>query len=410
MRPFTSTISHRRSPAPAAGRRCGPIARTERRPPRATAGRPRRGRGRSAPPIRRAAVRAFGDGRVCRRRRRHGAARRGRAGARCASSSGSTPGRSPRARHRTGQLRRNRDRRAAAGRRRRRRHGRGHSPAERRPRATPARRPPPGRTSADAAPTSRRRPRRSRRAICSTPEPHRRAGGASAARTSRSTPGRASRSSPPATKSSSRARRWPAGRSTTSTASRSAAVVAPHGGVAEHAPAGDDSIDALARTRSTRCASADVHRLLGRQFGRRARPASSTRSAGARRADLSRHRRQAGQADGVRHRRRQAVLRHARQSDVVPVERVHPARAVPARDGAPAALRAAHVRAPLGRRIVSQAGRHQFYTVRLARRRRVSRIQRLGRDHQPVTGRRVHRDSRRSDTVEEGTVVEVTLF
>ena len=54
------------------------------------------------------------------------------------------------------------------------------------------------------------------------------------------------------------------------------------------------------------------------------------------RDDLSRHRGQAGQADRVREDRKaqDAVLRHARQPDVVPVERVHAARAVPARAGA----------------------------------------------------------------------------
>ena len=61
-----------------------------------------------------------------------------------------------------------------------------------------------------------------------------------------------------------------------------------------------------------------------------------------------------------------AVLRHARQPDVVPVERLHPAGAVPARARAAAAAHAAHrtraARAAASRR---RSNRHQFYTVRL---------------------------------------------
>ena len=62
---------------------------------------------------------------------------------------------------------------------------------------------------------------------------------------------------------------------------------------------------------------------------------------------------------------RHAVFRDARQPDLVPVQRVRVAPAVPSRDRALAAAGRQNVRVPLGRRIVSQAGRLQFYTVRL---------------------------------------------
>ena len=51
------------------------------------------------------------------------------------------------------------------------------------------------------------------------------------------------------------------------------------------------------------------------------------------------------------------------------------------------------VRVPLGRRIASTAGRHQFYTVRLRERRGLSRVQRIGRHHQPLASRWLHRNS-----------------
>ena len=104
-------------------------------------------------------------------------------------------------------------------------------------------------------------------------------------------------------------------------------------------------------------------------------------------------------------------LRHARQSDLVPVERVHPARAVSPRHGAAAAYSQPRtVRVPLGRRIVSPAGRHQFYTVRLHGGGAHPGVQRLRRHHQPVAGRRLHRDSADQSVVERGTMVDVTLF
>ena len=60
-----------------------------------------------------------------------------------------------------------------------------------------------------------------------------------------------------------------------------------------------------------------------------------------------------------------ARVRHARQSHVVPDERLRAARAVPAPAGPPAGASAARVTAPLTRRVASSLGRHQFYTVRL---------------------------------------------
>ena len=64
--------------------------------------------------------------------------------------------------------------------------------------------------------------------------------------------------------------------------------------------------------------------LLGRQFRRRARSHPRRRRAHGRGA-VSRHRRQARQADAVRHYQGYAGLRHARLSHLVPVERLHAA-------------------------------------------------------------------------------------
>ena len=61
------------------------------------------------------------------------------------------------------------------------------------------------------------------------------------------------------------------------------------------------------------------------------------------------------------------------------------------------------VRAPLGTRIVSPAGRHQFYTVRLRDGVAYPGVQGIRRDHEPVAGRRVHRDSRGSEHGRGGT-------
>ena len=99
----------------------------------------------------------------------------------------------------------------------------------------------------------------------------------------------------------------------------------------------------------------------------------------------------------------------ARKSNVMPLERLHPAGAVSPRDGSIAHLRTAHRQRKLGKRIVSQAGRHQFYTIRL---RDGARIQR-SRDRaiSPVF-RKLTGISRflPISTVEEGVLVDVTLF
>jgi molybdopterin molybdotransferase len=65
---------------------------------------------------------------------------------------------------------------------------------------------------------------------------------------------------------------------------------------------------------------------------------------------------------------RHAVLRHAGQSDIVPVERVHPARAVSQSHRTTPPLRARRRVSARLDRIVSQAGRHQFYTFACRRR------------------------------------------
>ena len=51
------------------------------------------------------------------------------------------------------------------------------------------------------------------------------------------------------------------------------------------------------------------------------------------------------------------------------------------------------IRVPLGRRILSQAGRLQFYTVKLDGRDGAAGVQGVGRDHEPLPGRRLHSDS-----------------
>ena len=173
-----------------------------------------------------------------------------------------------------------------------------------------------------------------------------------------------------------------------------AAIVAAHGGVAEPHRAGAPTRSTRSSTRSTRApAPTCIVFSGGSSVGERDLIARRHRARG--RDDLSRHRRQAGQADGVRH------ASAARRSSACPATRRRAcrtrtscscrscARSRGCRRHAPRT-----VRVPLGRRIVSPAGRHQFYTVRLARRRRAPGVQRLGRHHQPVAGRRLHRDPR----------------
>ena len=76
-------------------------------------------------------------------------------------------------------------------------------------------------------------------------------------------------------------------------------------------------------------------RVLRRQLRRRARSPDRYPPEPGRRA-LSRDRGQAGQADGVRPRETEADLRHAGLPDVLPLERVRPARADPQAHGAAA--------------------------------------------------------------------------
>ena len=135
------------------------------------------------------------------------------------------------------------------------------------------------------------------------------------------------------------------------------AVAEAHGGVAEmHTPA-RDTLEALNEALDA-CAGCRRHHLLRRQFGRRSRSAGRPDRA-ARRDDLSRHRREAGKADHVRDCGRSALLRHAGQSDLVPVERLHPAGAVPASHRAPA--RSTH-RAHSPRRSDAASSRRQVGT------------------------------------------------
>ena len=147
------------------------------------------------------------------------------------------------------------------------------------------------------------------------------------------------------------------------------AVVEAHGGVAETARARARHASRRSTRRSTPAPNADVIIFSGgSSVGDRDLLVDLI--AAARRDDLSRHRRQAGKADAVRDGGRPAVLRHAGQSDVVPVERLHPAGALPASHRAPAALRTAHRHARRSAAASSrQADRHQFYTVRLRRHR-----------------------------------------
>ena len=134
-----------------------------------------------------------------------------------------------------------------------------------------------------------------------------------------------------------------AGQSTTSTASRSppsslrtAACREPHQAAQDTTRRARGSARGLRRRGS--------HRLLRGQLGRGARSGGRSHCR-ARQDDLSRHRGQARQADRVRllsRAGRTTIFRHARQPDVVSVERVHPAHPVPAGDRAASSSHAAH--------------------------------------------------------------------
>ena len=177
--------------------------------------------------------------------------------------------------------------------------------------------------------------------------------------------GRRWRFSRPATKSSTRATPLAPGQIYDINRFTLGAVVAAHGGVAVAAAAGR-RLARRARTRARRRARARRRGVLGRQLRRRAR-SDARRAARARRGALSRHRRKARQADGVR--ARSTACRCSRMpglSDVVSVER---ATCCWCRSCAPSpgcrpgsrARRRCRCRAASRRR----PDRHQFYTVRI---------------------------------------------
>ena len=178
------------------------------------------------------------------------------------------------------------------------------------------------------------------------------AGGARPHRRRSWSPGRGSRSSPPATRwcaPGAAARPRPDLRHQRLTL---AAIVAAHGGVPVPIAAGRRH-DRGARPGARPGARLRRHRLLGRQLGGRSR-SRARRAAAPRRGRLPRHRHASGQADGVRPRRHGAGLRHARQSDVVPDQRLRPAGAVPATRGPAAAASAAR-----GAGVADAAGRRR---------------------------------------------------
>jgi Molybdopterin biosynthesis enzyme len=144
------------------------------------------------------------------------------------------------------------------------------------------------------------------------------------------------------------------------------AVVAAHGGIAEPHRAAQDTVAALVESLDA-CAAADLivfsggssvgerdlvvdavaargqmifHGIAVRPGKPTALPASAPRTAA-------------------------RPFRHARQSDVMPVQRLYSARAVPARAGAAAAAHAESPARSAGERIASAVNRHQFYTVRV---------------------------------------------
>ena len=107
---------------------------------------------------------------------------------------------------------------------------------------------------------------------------------------------------------------------------------------------------------------------------------------------------------------RRPLLRHARQPDVVPLERVHPARAVPARDRAPSASRAAH--GPRAARPAHRVDRGPASVLHraAARRRGLSRVQRSGDITSLSQADGYIEIPADQSVVEEGAMVEVTLF
>ena len=109
--------------------------------------------------------------------------------------------------------------------------------------------------------------------------------------------------------------------------------------------------------------------------------------------------------------RRQADVRHAGLSDLVPVERLHAAGAGAARDGAPAAApHRAPSSLPLGQRIVSTTGRHQFYTVRIVDGQAMPAFKASGDITSMSQADGYIEIPAQTDIVEKGEVVEVKLF
>ena len=94
----------------------------------------------------------------------------------------------------------------------------------------------------------------------------------------------------------------------------------------------------------------------------------------------------------------------------MPVERLHPARAVPAPIARlpPRATRTVIV--PLGQRVVSAPGRHQFYTVRLAGGVAVPAFKASGDITSMSQADGYFEIAADTDAVEQGELVEVTLW
>ena len=143
------------------------------------------------------------------------------------------------------------------------------------------------------------------------------------------------------------------------------AIVSAHGGIAEPRHAAQDTVAALVDALDA-CATADLIVFSGgSSVGERDLVVDAIAARGAMVFHGIAVRPGKPTAFATIGRAGDAVLRHARQPDLVPVERLHPAGAVPARTRATAAPQPNLVQAPLGRRIASAVNRHQFYTVRL---------------------------------------------
>ena len=176
------------------------------------------------------------------------------------------------------------------------------------------------------------------------------------------------------------------------------AIVAAHGGDRRAASRGAGH-GRRARRRARRLRGRRPDRVFRRQFGRRAR-SRRRRHRGARRDDLSRHRGAAGQADGICQHRRQdgstpffgmpgnptSCLSNA-YILLVPFLRALARLPPHAPRDRPRAARPPH-------RVSGQPA--SVLHGAPARRRGVPGVQRIGRHHEPVAGRRLHRDSRRS--------------